>query len=451
MSIHRRNCLSIPLDRKKLNMKRMGDENFKRPHAKVKLSDLSSSRQASERRLLLLQQVSSVEREDRNLDRMLKERQSFESFRRQGFRSDFDSFIDVVDYSKLVYENLDKKQDVVREKQEVRTPSRQERLERRFSLSAGRGRVQRVETPGASSAIRSPSPMSISSSTSVRSIRPVPALSLTREQEWLRQLRMKIQEATSYKSPAGDVETPTFDRLQKHVEEQVERSLRVDNFPPLTRDHLAVVKSVLSVQSGVVASRFNIDLGPDDIRRLRDGQWLNDELINYYFNMIKERSELRGKAIHTFSTFFYPSIKDIGYSKVKRWTKKVDLFALDLVLFPVHLGVHWCCGCVDMKKKRIEYYDSLHGLDSKFFKLIRSYLQQESMDKRKVELDLTEWTDYAPKNIPCQENGYDCGVFTCIFAEYRSRCVEFDFAQEHMKYLRNRMVYEIKQGKLMIK
>eukprot|EP00158_Paraphelidium_tribonemae_P002420 Partr_v1_DN25352_c2_g2_i4_m21769 putative specific peptidase len=116
----------------------------------------------------------------------------------------------------------------------------------------------------------------------------------------------------------------------------------------------------------------------------------------------------------SISTFFYPNLKDPGYEKVKRWTKSFDLFELDLVLFPVHLGMHWCCGCIDMKNKRIEYYDSLHGLDSEYFKIIRSYLQDEFLDKHNKVLDLSDWTEYVPKDIPAQMNGFDCGVFACI-------------------------------------
>jgi hypothetical protein len=30
-----------------------------------------------------------------------------------------------------------------------------------------------------------------------------------------------------------------------------------------------------------------------------------------------------------------------------------------------------------------------------------------------LELDLSDWTDHSPADIPQQANGYDCGVFTC--------------------------------------
>ena len=38
-----------------------------------------------------------------------------------------------------------------------------------------------------------------------------------------------------------------------------------------------------------------------------------------------------------------------GFSLLKRWTKKVDLFAHDLILIPVHLGMHWCLAVVNLK------------------------------------------------------------------------------------------------------
>jgi sentrin-specific protease 1 len=38
-----------------------------------------------------------------------------------------------------------------------------------------------------------------------------------------------------------------------------------------------------------------------------------------------------------------------GYAALKRWTRKVDLFAHDLILIPVHLGMHWCLAVVDFK------------------------------------------------------------------------------------------------------
>ena len=38
----------------------------------------------------------------------------------------------------------------------------------------------------------------------------------------------------------------------------------------------------------------------------------------------------------------------------------------------------------------------------------------ESRDKRHSEYSIDEWTCINRSDIPCQENGSDCGVFTCM-------------------------------------
>ena len=40
-----------------------------------------------------------------------------------------------------------------------------------------------------------------------------------------------------------------------------------------------------------------------------------------------------------------------GHAALKRWTRKVDIFATDLMLIPVHLGMHWCLATIDFKRK----------------------------------------------------------------------------------------------------
>lgn len=53
------------------------------------------------------------------------------------------------------------------------------------------------------------------------------------------------------------------------------------------------------------------------------------------------------------------------------------------------------------------------------------------------------------QETPQQENGYDCGVFTCQFLEALSRGEEsFAFTQANMPYLRRRMIWEIGHAQL---
>jgi len=204
--------------------------------------------------------------------------------------------------------------------------------------------------------------------------------------------------------------------------------------------------------SEVLATAFNIDITRGDLKTLAACKWLNDNVINTYMDMIAERSrKVPGlPRVHVFTTFFYPKFLKEGYSNVlKRWTRKVDIFSFNLLLFPIHLGIHWCLAAVDFRSKTIRYYDSLLGNSRTCVDALLRYLSFEMKERKKVELNTREWTLELMKDIPTQENGSDCGVFTCKFAEYLSRDAELTFKQVNMNYYRNRMIYEITKQDLM--
>lgn len=76
----------------------------------------------------------------------------------------------------------------------------------------------------------------------------------------------------------------------------------------------------------MVAEGFNVSVLKKDIQTLRPGEWLNDEVINFYGNLIMARSKESTTLpkVHVFSTFFYKTLSENGYDKVRRWTKKVS-------------------------------------------------------------------------------------------------------------------------------
>lgn len=86
-----------------------------------------------------------------------------------------------------------------------------------------------------------------------------------------------------------------------------------------------------------------------DIPRLDEGEFLNDNLINFYiryleYSLEKERPELLRK-IYFFSTFFFEKLKStkgkINYDGVRSWTAKVDLLSYDYIIVPVNENAHW--------------------------------------------------------------------------------------------------------------
>ncbi|NXP27675.1 SENP2 protease, partial [Scytalopus superciliaris] len=196
----------------------------------------------------------------------------------------------------------------------------------------------------------------------------------------------------------------------------------------------------------ILSSAFKLKVTREDIGTLCHQRWLNDEVINFYMNLLVERSKKEGyPALHAFSTFFYPKLCSGGYQAVRRWTRGVDLFKQHLILVPIHLKVHWALLVIDVRKKTIQYFDSLGQKGDGICTTLLQYLQEESKEKRKLELPASEWTLHSmrPWEIPQQNNGSDCGVFVCKYADYISRDKPITFTQEHMPYFRRRMVWEI--------
>ncbi|KAJ1524450.1 hypothetical protein ONE63_010947 [Megalurothrips usitatus] len=237
----------------------------------------------------------------------------------------------------------------------------------------------------------------------------------------------------------------------KVTEEFQEPEEEEPKLPELTDEMQAEIDKALSApQNAVLSTGFSLSIKGSDMRTLRPLTWLNDEVINFYMNLLIERGKQDNyPSVYAFNTFFLPQLLSKGYDSLKRWTKKVDVFAHDFVLVPVHRGMHWCMAIIDMKEKVIRYYDSLDGPFPQCADALLNYLQKESMDKKKQPFDTTGWIKEHAENIPHQNNGSDCGMFACMYAEYASRGAPITFTQEHMPYFRRKVVYEILKRKLL--
>ncbi|KAI1309979.1 SUMO1 sentrin specific peptidase 1 [Mortierella claussenii] len=270
-----------------------------------------------------------------------------------------------------------------------------------------------------------------------------------REPSWLKNVRTLINRnlPSIEKQPR-----PSGYQAIMNEHERIEKELKTrrsgqDQFPPLSKEDEGKIAAALADGHGPVVEGFNVSLLKKDIHTLRPGQWLNDEVINFYGSLIMTRSKESTTLpkVHVFSTFFYKTLSESGYDKVRRWTKKVKLFEMDYVLIPIHRsGNHWTTAVIDMKNKRVEYYDSLLGNNPKCFLILRDYLESESQDKLKKPFDFQGWENDCPKEIPTQRNGFDCGVFTCTFIEFKSRGADdFGFSQDNMPYLRKKITLNI--------
>lgn len=233
-----------------------------------------------------------------------------------------------------------------------------------------------------------------------------------------------------------------------------EKDRRTDDLFELTEDMEKEISNALGhgPPDEILSSAFKLRITRGDIQTLKNYHWLNDEVINFYMNLLVERSKKQGyPALHAFSTFFYPKLKSGGYQAVKRWTKGVNLFEQELVLVPIHRKVHWSLVVMDLRKKCLKYLDSMGQKGHRICETLLQYLQDESKTKRNTDLNLLEWTHYSmkPHEIPQQLNGSDCGMFTCKYADYISRDRPITFTQHQMPLFRKKMVWEILHQQLL--
>lgn len=216
---------------------------------------------------------------------------------------------------------------------------------------------------------------------------------------------------------------------------------------------------LVNLSSGATLTRK--DLGTLKVVRGRDPAhgWLNDEIIaaclqhvvDYGLRISNHKAGDTPK-YHAFNTFFYKNLRDKGAQSVKRWAGKAkigkdDLLKAERVFIPVHQGAHWTLLVVSPFARTIEYFDSMGGQAAPYILNAKKWLAEELGKTWKEE----EWTvltgDYGAG--PMQENGSDCGVFTCTTARMVVLGVDpMSYGGNDMAVQRSRMVAELLNGGL---
>ncbi|XP_062305003.1 sentrin-specific protease 3b [Osmerus eperlanus] len=182
----------------------------------------------------------------------------------------------------------------------------------------------------------------------------------------------------------------------------------------------------------------------DDLSTLYGQNWLNDQVMNMYGDLVMDYVP---EKVHFFNSFFYDKLRTKGYDGVKRWTKNVDIFQKDLLLIPIHLEVHWSLVSVDIPKRAITYFDSQRTLNRRCPKHISKYLQAEAVKKDQRGF-LTGWKGYFKMNVGRQNNDSDCGAFVLQYCKTLALGQPFSFGQQDMPKLRRQMYKELCNCKL---
>ncbi|CAA7017114.1 unnamed protein product [Microthlaspi erraticum] len=246
----------------------------------------------------------------------------------------------------------------------------------------------------------------------------------------------------------------------KQDEEPVE-DVQHEPFLPLSKDDVTAVKRAFSANTRnilVTHVSSNIDITGEILRCLKPGQWLNDEVINLYLVLLKEREAREPKKFlkcHFFNTFFYTKLVNLktgyNYGAVRRWTsvKKLGYYLIDCdkIFIPIHMNIHWTLAVINIKDRKFQYLDSFKGREPKILDALARYFVDEVRDKSEVGVDLSQWRQEFVQDLPEQRNGFDCGMFMLKYIDFYSRGLNLCFNQEQMPYFRVRTAKEILQLK----
>jgi sentrin-specific protease 1 len=237
----------------------------------------------------------------------------------------------------------------------------------------------------------------------------------------------------------------------------------------LTREESSQVTDILRgdvIENVIIIDKYNVAITNTKIRCLKPETWLNDEVINFYMQLLTDRDELLSKRYsgrrrsHFFNTFFVERLlktdNEYTYNNVKRWSKKIDIFELDKIFFPINIdNSHWSLAVVYPQLKQIQYFDSLLLLGdegSYFMSGLLRWVIDEAQNRKKVTIDPKTWTLINRSHeIPRQENSYDCGMFTIICSDFLLDNLPINvdsYSQEKMPFLRLKVASFIFKGEL---
>jgi hypothetical protein len=219
--------------------------------------------------------------------------------------------------------------------------------------------------------------------------------------------------------------------VEERLKEEEARKLASSLMRSLTSDENAIVRNAMygiGPDHEILAQVGSDSVQRGSIHRLQPGQWLNDEVIHYFYVMLAARDEelchndSSRKRSHFFKSFFMTKLLNEGntnvaldgkydYRNVKRWSKNApgkDIFKLDKIFFPINEGrMHWICAVAFVQERRIQMYDSMGSDGMHYLQSIFQYIKDEHQDKKKAPLpDVNDW-ELVPctRETPRQRNG----------------------------------------------
>lgn len=193
-----------------------------------------------------------------------------------------------------------------------------------------------------------------------------------------------------------------------------------------------------------------VSISKRDVDLLQPDTFVNDTIIDFYIKYLKNHIQAEEKhRFHFFNSFFFRKLADLdkdpssisdgkaAFLRVRKWTRKVDIFGKDYIFIPVNFNLHWSliviCHPGDVASFKVEdlkrsekvpcilHMDSIKGTHAGLKKLVQSYLCEEWKERHKDTSEdvASKFLNlrFIPLELPQQENSFDCGLFLLHYLE----------------------------------
>ncbi|XP_059653242.1 probable ubiquitin-like-specific protease 2B isoform X2 [Cornus florida] len=196
-----------------------------------------------------------------------------------------------------------------------------------------------------------------------------------------------------------------------------------------------------------------------DIELLQPATFINDTIIDFYIQYLKNKIKPEEKhRFHFFSSFFFRKLADPedpsracevreAFQRVCKWTRKVNLFQKDYIFIPVNFSLHWSLIVIchpgevadfegeeigkSSKVPCILHMDSMKGSHRGLKNLIQSYLWEEWKERQRESVEDVSLKflnlQFVSLELPQQENCFDCGLFLLHYVELFLEQAPVDF------------------------
>jgi Ulp1 family protease len=208
-----------------------------------------------------------------------------------------------------------------------------------------------------------------------------------------------------------------YDTTGSQVEEEEEDEEQKEApAPPVKKQD-----EILNVDQEFFAQYKSICLTNADMDRLNEGEFLNDNIIDFYLQHLHDYPP-SNKSYHLFHTTFYPLLKKDPKRAANRVPQPTyKLYDKDFIFLPVNEGLHWMLlvVCYPRSKYRcIMYCDSLDNAPSeRLIRLVQDYMRMRwTIEHPESKEKAPEFKSVTAK-LPCQQNYCDCGVYLLQYVE----------------------------------